>query len=120
MSTENSVVYNTVKNGTTVPLKFEVFAGSAEKTTIETVKSLTYAQTACNTTAITDDIETVATGATVLRYDATGGQFIYNWKTPSTTGKCYRELADPEDGRRLLRGHDDGPGRLARSRRSSS
>jgi hypothetical protein len=43
----------------------------------------------CNATAVRDAIETVATGGTALRYDAAGGQFIFNWKTPSTAGKWY-------------------------------
>ena len=29
------------------------------------------------------------TGATALRYDTTGHQFIQNWKTPTTKNKCY-------------------------------
>lgn len=91
-------VYNTVKNGSTVPLKFEVFAGATELTDVADVKSLSYAQTACDTTATTDDIETTATGGTSLRYDATAGQFVYNWKTPSTPGKCYRVTMTTLDG----------------------
>ena len=83
-------VYNIVKNGSTVPLKFEIFAGSTELTDIAYVKSLTYAQTSCNASATTDEIETTTTGSTSLRYDTTAGQFIYNWKTPSIAGKCYR------------------------------
>jgi hypothetical protein len=95
-------VYNTVKNGSTVPLKFELFAGTTELTDTASVKSLTYAQTACNATATTDDIETVATGGTVLRYDSTGGQFVYNWKTPATAGKCYRVTMTTQDGSSLV------------------
>ena len=102
MSTANTVVYNTVKNGSTVPLKFEVFAGSTEKTTVDAVKSLTYAATACATTAVTDEIETLATGGTVLRYDSSAGQFIYNWKTPSTAGKCYRVTMTTQDNGTLV------------------
>lgn len=95
-------VYNTVKNGSTVPLKFELFAGSTELTDVSKINQLTYAQTSCDATAVTDDIETVATGGTVLRYDATGGQFIYNWKTPSTAGKCYRVTMAAQDGSSLV------------------
>jgi hypothetical protein len=39
-----------------------------------------------------DPIETVTTGGTSLRYDTTGGQFIFNWQTPkgaTQVGKCY-------------------------------
>lgn len=94
-------VYNTVKNGSTVPLKFEIFAGPTELTDVAYVKSLTYALTACNAVAIADEIETVATGGTSLRYDWTGGQFIFNWKTPNTAGKCYRVTMTTQDGSSL-------------------
>jgi hypothetical protein len=98
-------VYNTVKNGSTVPLKFEIFSGPTsgliELNDVANVKSLTYAQTSCDVNAITDDIETTATGGTSLRYDTTGGQFIYNWKTPSTAGKCYRVTMTTQDGSSL-------------------
>jgi hypothetical protein len=90
MPTPTTLVYNTVKGGSTVPLKFEIFAGPTELTDVADVESLTYAQTNCSATAIADDIETLATGGTVLRYDSTGGQFIFNWKTPVGAGKCYR------------------------------
>ncbi len=95
-------VYNTVKNGSTVPLKFEIFAGPTELTDTGYVKSLTYAQTTCDATATTDEIETTATGGTSLRYDATAGQFVYNWKTPSTPGKCYRVTLATQDSSSLV------------------
>jgi hypothetical protein len=94
-------VYNTVKNGSTVPLKFEIFAGTTELIDVGLIKSLLYVQTNCDLTAITDDIETLATGGTALRYDSTGGQFVYNWKTPSTVGKCYRVTMTTQDGSSL-------------------
>lgn len=83
-------VYNLVKGGSTVPLKFEIFAGSNELTDTAYIKGLIYAQTSCDADMITDAIETTVTGGTSLRYDSASGQFIYNWKTPKTAGKCYR------------------------------
>jgi hypothetical protein len=100
--TDMGGVFNTVKNGSTVPLKFQIFAGSAELSTTSSVKSLTSAQVACNSTALTDDIELTATGATTLRYDSTGGQFVYNWQTPKTAGICYRVTMTTQDGSSLV------------------
>jgi hypothetical protein len=102
MPTPTTLVYNTVKNGSTVPFKFEIFAGPTELTDVADVKSLTYAQTTCDANATTDDIETTATGGTSLRYDTTAGQFVYNWKTPSTAGKCYRVTMTTLDGSSLV------------------
>jgi hypothetical protein len=94
-------VFNLVKGGSTVPLKFEAFAGDVELTDTSVVKSLTYAQVSCTGGALTDEIETVATGGTSLRYDTTSGQFIYNWKTP-TTKSCYRVTMTTQDGSSLV------------------
>ncbi len=102
MPTQAALVYNSVKNGSTVPLKFELFSGNTELTDVAQIKSLTYAQTSCDATVVTDDIETLATGNTVLRYDVTAGQFVYNWKTPSTAGKCYRVTMTALDGSTLI------------------
>jgi hypothetical protein len=90
-------VFNVVKSGSTVPLKFRIHAGPTELTDTASVKSLTYAQVNCDAAAPLDEIEAVATGGTSLRYDASGGQFIYNWKTPSTAGKCYRVTMATQD-----------------------
>ena len=90
-------VYNTVKGGSTVPLKFELFSGATELTDPAQVKSLTATKTNCDPDATQDAIEVTATGGTSLRYDSTGGQFIYNWKTPTGAG-CYTVTLTAQDG----------------------
>jgi hypothetical protein len=95
-------VYNVVKNGSTVPLKFEIFAGPTELTDVSAVQSLTANLVTCQTGVVEDTIEVTATGGTSLRYDTTGGQFVYNWKTPSTAGKCYRVTMTTLDGSSLV------------------
>jgi hypothetical protein len=81
-----------------VPLKFELFAGS-ELTDPANVKSLQSTKVNCSTSNATEDaIETTATGGTSLRYDSTAGQFIYNWKTPTGAGSCYKVAVTANDG----------------------
>jgi HYR domain len=85
---------NTVKNGSTVPVKFELFKGATELTSTSAVTSIKSTPISCATLSgdPEDAIETVATGGTSLRYDTTAGQFIYNWTTPkgaTQVGKCY-------------------------------
>lgn len=83
-------VENTVKGGSTAPLKFEVFKGTTELTaTSAIVTPLEATKVTCDAGAPLDEIEALATGGTALRYDATGGQFIYNWQTPKQPGACY-------------------------------
>lgn len=94
-----SGVLNTVKSGATVPIKFEVFKGTTEVTDIAQINSLSAKQISCSSSAVVDDIELTATGGTTLRYDATGGQFIYNWQTPSgKAGTCYSVTISSKDG----------------------
>ena len=45
-----------------------------------------------------DAIETTSTGGTSLRYDSTGGQFIYNWQTPRQPSTCWRLDVTFQDG----------------------
>jgi hypothetical protein len=90
-------VWNTVKGGSTVPLKFEAFAGS-ELTSTSVVKSFTQKVVACpGSTATIDEIEITSTGGTALRYDSTGGQFIQNWATPKKPGACYTVTMTTQD-----------------------
>lgn len=93
-------VVNRVKGGSTVPLKFELFAGSRELDTTATVASFTTSKVACETGAVEDAVEFVTTGGTSLRYDSTGGQFIQNWKTPTVIG-CYSATMTTDDGSKI-------------------
>jgi hypothetical protein len=86
---------NTVKGGSTVPVKWELFgAGGLEFTsTAAVVAGWPKAQKVdCGSLGALgeDAIETTATGGTSLRYDVTAGQFIYNWQTPKQAGTCWR------------------------------
>ena len=92
---------NTVKGGSTVPIKFELFKGTTELTDTAKVNQPLKAQKVnCTSLASTgeDAIELTATGGTSLRYDTTGGQYIYNWKTPTGAGTCYNVTITANDG----------------------
>jgi len=95
-------VYNVVKKGSTVPFKFEIFAGPTELTDISSIKSFTSTPASCATSVATDDIEQTAADGTSLRYDATAGQFIYNLKMLGTAGKCTRVTMTTIDGSSLV------------------
>jgi hypothetical protein len=96
---DDNTVWNTAKGGSTIPLKFTVFAGAAEVTSTEGIV-ITKTQLACK---VTNNEETILqtsgidnTGATDLRY--TGGQFIQNWQTPKVPDEsCYRVAATLRD-----------------------
>lgn len=94
-------VFNVVKGGSTVPLKFRIFAGSTELTDPSHVDYLKYGSVACDAGAPNDAIETLSSGETSLRYDWTSGQFVYNWKTPKTTG-CFSVTVKTDDGSTLV------------------
>jgi hypothetical protein len=97
-----SSMWNTVKGGSTVPLKFEVFAGLTELTDVAVVDKFVVKGVACPTTGyVVDDIELTTTGGTSLRYDATAGQFIQNWQTPKKPGACYEVSMLTDDGSSL-------------------
>jgi hypothetical protein len=84
-------VVNTVKGGSTVPLKFRVYDRGTEIKSTTIVTSIKQAAVPCNATATEDAIEEiVSAGASSLRYDTTAGQFVQNWKTPTGAGTCYK------------------------------
>jgi hypothetical protein len=84
--------WNTAKGGSTVPLKFNVYAGTLEKTSLSDIKSFQTAKLASCAGGLGDDaVDITTTGGTSLRYDTTAMQWIQNWKTPSAnTDTCYR------------------------------
>jgi alpha-tubulin suppressor-like RCC1 family protein len=91
--------WNRVKNGSTVPIKFEVFAGSTELTHSSIViQPLTGTRAPCSNGGLIDEVELAATGGTTLRYDVVSGQFVYNWKTPRQPGYCYTIRVTLTDG----------------------
>ncbi|HZV81925.1 MAG TPA: HYR domain-containing protein [Geobacteraceae bacterium] len=94
-------ITKTVKGGSTVPMKFEVFAGPEEKTSTTAISSIKTLSVNCSSlSAVADEVpvEALATGGTALRYDTTAGQFIFNWQTPKLPGKCYVVTATTLDG----------------------
>ena len=95
-------IWNTVKGGSTVPLKFELFKGSTELTVTSSVKSFSATGIACPNNPYTDQIEFTTTGGTSLRYDATAGQFIQNWQTPKKPGYCYKAVMTAQDNTSII------------------
>jgi hypothetical protein len=96
--------WNTAKGGSTVPLKFNVYAGTVEKTSLSDIKSFQQSKLAsCAGGATEDPVEdTPTTGGTTLRYDGTGAQWIQNWATPKVTSDtCYRAWVTFADGSSL-------------------
>lgn len=94
MNTSTKKFVNTVKGGSTVPLKFRIYKDGVEvkDTTATTFK---VSATSCDAGASTDAIEVVTSGSTSLRYD--GSQWIQNWKTPTALG-CYTVFVALPDG----------------------
>lgn len=93
---------NTAKAGSTVPLKFNVYNGSKAVTSgIGAI--FTTQKIGCDGSDLRQPIEELqTTGSTQLRYDATAGQWIQNWATPSSgKGSCYRVSLTTADGSSL-------------------
>jgi hypothetical protein len=91
---DNPPTLNAGKAGRTYPVKWSLTQSGTAVTDLAAVESLKFAGAPCGT-APSDPLETTATGATSLRFE--GGQFIYNWATPSAPG-CYVLLLTLADG----------------------
>lgn len=99
---DNGGVLNSVKGGSTVPVKFEVFYGSLELVDVAAVASLTTTRIPCPGGTPVDSIEELAaTNAAGLRYSSGDGFFIANWKAPSAKGTCQRLTVTTSTGATL-------------------
>jgi hypothetical protein len=87
---DNPPITNTAKAGSTIPVKWQLPDGKGGYISdISVVTSTQAQQVACSNT-LTDAVETTSTEETLLHYDFTTNQYIYNWKTYKTwAGKCY-------------------------------
>jgi len=94
-------IVNTVKGGSTVPLKFQVFSGSIEKTSTSDISSFTQNTISCSALVGNpeDAIEITTNDLTGLKY--TGGQFHANWKTPKSPNTCWKVKVVTIDGSSL-------------------
>jgi hypothetical protein len=95
-----SLVLNSVKGGSTVPLKFNIYtrAGGTELTSTQDVAGFQVFPMSCAAATYEDPVDLTTTGGTNLRYDTTGHQFIQNWQTPKGAGQCYRVTMTARDG----------------------
>jgi hypothetical protein len=90
---------NSVKGGSTVPLKFNVYLNGVEKTDTAGLQ-FGVASVVCSTAVAEDQVDWVTNDATSLHYDTTERQFIQNWKTPKGRG-CYVARITTADGKSL-------------------
>jgi len=106
MNTPTTLIWNTIKGGSTVPLKFNIYAGTpgplTERKNVSDVMfgTVQMADIPCNSLAGIDSLVDYVTntGNTALRYDTTGAQFIQNWQTPKQANKCYQVRMTALDG----------------------
>jgi len=96
---DNAPTANTMKAGSTAPIKFQVTDGAGGYISSLSIVSVWSGVISCTSeTGLEDSLETYATGGTSLRYDATANQFIYNWQSPKAPGACYNVNIRLSDG----------------------
>jgi hypothetical protein len=102
-SASSSTVYVTAKGGSTVPLKFNLYADGIEKQSTSDIGAFTVVKlNSCAAGAAEEPAEFVTSGKTELRYDSKEGQFIQNWQSPKVNGDtCYRATVTFADGSSL-------------------
>lgn len=93
---DNPPIVNVGKAGRTYPVKWSLTRAGAYVDDLNTVVAVRVGPSGCGT-APTDTIETTTTGGTVLRYDSTANQFVYNWAAPAAPG-CYTLSLSLDDG----------------------
>lgn len=96
----NAAALNTVKAGSTVPLKFTASKGDEAVTDVaELGATFTAVRSACPNEPLDPFEGVLSTGSTTLRYDSTAQQWIQNWATPkSAVGTCWDLTLTLADG----------------------
>jgi hypothetical protein len=99
---DNPPVLNVGNPGRTYPVKWQLKDTNGNYISdLASFTSLQYSVVGCGSFGgyATDALaEATSTGGTVLRYDATSNQFIYNWQTPNTSTACYILILTLRDG----------------------
>jgi hypothetical protein len=90
---DNLPVLNSLKAGTTVPLKWKLQTATGQEiTTLEAVTSVTSKPIKCPA-ATTDPVESIVPAAlTPLKYDPVVKQYVYTWTTAKAWAGTCREL----------------------------
>jgi hypothetical protein len=100
-------IWNSVKNGQTVPLKFRVFNLDGSEVTSLTDLSAMARTIGCTSGYVEIELmPIVSTAETGLR--RTGDRFHFNWAVPKTAGKCYQVLIKTVDGSTTMVGSMSG------------
>ena len=99
---DNMPVFNVGQAGQTYPIKWQLplcAGGFVSRLDVVKYNPLRYRQIACDSYSPQDTLETVTSGNSVLRYDTTAQQYIYNWQTSKTFAtKCYELLLELDNG----------------------
>ena len=95
INTDGSSVF---KAGSTVPVKFALTGASASITNLQA--TLTYARISNGDPGPVNEAASTsaATSGNLFRYDASSGQYIFNWSTKGLTSGKYRLYIDLGDG----------------------
>jgi hypothetical protein len=87
-----------VKAGTPVQLRFEVFAGATELTTVAAAVGLSQARVDCGDGSSLEAPSTAASRSPLRR---AGSEFAWSWLAPREPGTCWRVAVETADGSEL-------------------
>ena len=107
-TTSHMKMWNVIKGGQTVPLKFRVYsAETGEEITSTAGLTVRITKIQCSSGVLEADDIAPATGSTSLRYS--DGQFIFNWATPKGANICYEAYVQTADGATQMAGPGGTP-----------